>query len=70
MPVAALWLTNIVVQLFVITTYWSRDAFALMLNLTSAMALIPYLLVAGYGADARPARRDLRDAAAGARSAT
>ena len=48
-PVAALWLTNIVVQLIVITTYWSRDAFSLMLNLTSAMALIPFLLVAGYG---------------------
>ena len=47
-PAAALWMTNIVVQLFVITTYWSNDAFALMLNLTSAMALIPYLLVAGY----------------------
>jgi len=37
-----------VVQLFVISTYWSTDAFALMLNLTSAMSLIPYLLVAGY----------------------
>jgi arginine:ornithine antiporter/lysine permease len=42
-------MTNIVVQLIVITTYWSRDAFALMLNLTSAMSLIPYLLVAAYG---------------------
>ncbi|MGE5149920.1 MAG: hypothetical protein ACM3II_07345, partial [Rhodospirillaceae bacterium] len=30
-------------------TYWSRDAFALMLNLTSAMNLIPFLLVAAYG---------------------
>jgi arginine:ornithine antiporter/lysine permease len=48
-PAAALWLTNIVVQLFVITTYWSQDAFALMLNLTSAMSLIPYLLVAAFG---------------------
>ena len=48
-PVAALWATNIVVQLIVITTYWSRDAFALMLNLTSAMALIPFLFVAAYG---------------------
>lgn len=47
-PAAALWLTNIIVQLFVISTYWSQDAFALMLNLTSAMSLIPYLLVAGY----------------------
>jgi len=48
-PAAALWLTNGVVQLFIISTYWSRDAFALMLNLTSAMALIPFLLVAAYG---------------------
>ncbi|HEY9237073.1 MULTISPECIES: basic amino acid/polyamine antiporter [Phenylobacterium] len=48
-PAAALWMTNIVVQAFVISTYWSRDAFALMLSLTSSMALIPYLLVAAYG---------------------
>jgi len=47
-PSTALWATNIVVQLIVITTYWSRDAFALMLNLTSAMSLIPLLLVAGF----------------------
>jgi arginine:ornithine antiporter/lysine permease len=47
-PSAALWATNIVVQLFVISTYWSQDAFALMLNLTSVMALIPYLLVAAF----------------------
>jgi arginine:ornithine antiporter / lysine permease len=48
-PAAALWLTNIVVQLFVISTYWSSDAFSLMLNLTSVMALIPFFLVAAYG---------------------
>jgi arginine:ornithine antiporter / lysine permease len=48
-PSVALWLTNIIIQLFVITTYFSRDAFALMLNLTSAMSLIPYLFVAAYG---------------------
>ncbi len=48
-PAAALWLTNIIVQLFVISTYWSQDAFALMLNLTSAMSLIPYLFVAAFG---------------------
>lgn len=48
-PAAALWLTNGVVQLFVITTYFSRDAFTLMLSLTSSMSLIPFLLVAGYG---------------------
>jgi len=48
-PAAALLLTNIVVQLIVMSTYFSRDAFALMLNLTSAMSLIPYLFVASYG---------------------
>jgi arginine:ornithine antiporter/lysine permease len=48
-PAAALWLTNIVVQLFVISTYWSSDAFALMLSLTSVMSLIPFFLVAAYG---------------------
>jgi arginine:ornithine antiporter/lysine permease len=47
-PAAALWLTNILVQLFVISTYWSRDAFNLFLNLTSVMALIPFFLVALY----------------------
>ena len=46
---AAFWLTNIVVQLFIISTYWSQDAFSLMLNLTSVMSLIPYLFVAAYG---------------------
>jgi arginine:ornithine antiporter/lysine permease len=48
-PAAALWLTNIIVQLFIISTYWSQDAFTLMLNLTSVMSLIPYLFVASYG---------------------
>src|SRR5262245_19771351 len=48
-PAAALWLTNLVVQLFVISTYWSRDAFTLMLSLTSVMSLIPFFLVSLYG---------------------
>jgi len=48
-PVVAMWTTSIIIQLIVITTYWSRDAFSLMLNLTSATTLIPYLFVAAYG---------------------
>jgi arginine:ornithine antiporter / lysine permease len=48
-PSTALWLTNIIVQLIVISTYWSQDAFSLMINMTSSMTLIPYLLVAAYG---------------------
>jgi arginine:ornithine antiporter/lysine permease len=46
-----------VVQLFVISTYWSTDAFSLMINLTSSMALIPYFLVAAFGIKA--ARHDI-----------
>src|SRR5215472_161033 len=48
-PSTALWLTNIVIQLFLISTLFSQDAFMLALKLTGAMALIPYLLVAEYG---------------------
>ena len=48
-PANALWLTNIIVSLFVISTYWSQDAFNFMLDMTSVTALLPYLLVAGYG---------------------
>jgi arginine:ornithine antiporter/lysine permease len=48
-PAAALWLTNTVVQVFVISTYWSQDAFSFMLSMTSVMTLIPFFLVALYG---------------------
>jgi arginine:ornithine antiporter/lysine permease len=48
-PHVAMWVTSIIIQIIVITTYWSNDAFALMLNLTSATSLIPYLFVAAYG---------------------
>jgi arginine:ornithine antiporter/lysine permease len=44
-----MWVTSIIIQLIVITTYWSNDAFAPMLNLTSAASLIPCLFVAAYG---------------------
>lgn len=49
-PANALWLSNIFVSLFLISTYWSRDAFNLMLDLCSVTSLLPYLLVAAYGA--------------------
>jgi arginine:ornithine antiporter/lysine permease len=47
-PAAALWLTNITVQIFLVLTLFARYAFTLALELTSSMTLIPYLLVAGY----------------------
>ncbi|MEO4001696.1 basic amino acid/polyamine antiporter [Mesorhizobium sp. CAU 1732] len=47
-PANALWLTNIVVQAFLIVTPFAQYAFTLALELTSSMILVPYLLVAAY----------------------
>ena len=48
-PSNALWLTNVVVQSFLIVTLFAQYAFRMALELTSSMILIPYLLVAAYG---------------------
>ncbi len=48
-PSNALWLTNLVVQSFLIVTLFAQYAFRMALELTSSMILIPYLLVAAYG---------------------
>ncbi|GEP58235.1 basic amino acid/polyamine antiporter [Reyranella soli] len=48
-PAAALWLTNAVIQVFLILTWFADYAFTLALKMTSAMTLLPYLLVAAYG---------------------
>ena len=48
-PVAALWLTNGVIQVFLILTWFAEYAFTLALKMTSSMTLLPYLLVAAYG---------------------
>lgn len=48
-PSAALWMTNILVQVFLIVTLFTTYAFILALELTSALSLIPYLFVAAYG---------------------
>jgi arginine:ornithine antiporter/lysine permease len=48
-PSAALWLTNVVIQAFLLVTWFAEYAFTLALKMTSAMTLIPYLFVAAYG---------------------
>ncbi|MEH2487465.1 basic amino acid/polyamine antiporter [Bradyrhizobium sp. AZCC 2230] len=48
-PAAALWLTNCVIQAFLLVTSFADYAFTLALKMTSAMTLIPYFLVAAYG---------------------
>ncbi len=44
-----MWLTNSVIQLFLLVTWFAEYAFTLALKMTSSMTLIPYLLVAAYG---------------------
>jgi len=48
-PASALWLTNIVIQIFLLVSWFAEYAFTLALKMTSSMTLIPYLLVAAYG---------------------
>ena len=48
-PHVALWLSNGLIQFFLIVTWFAEQAFALALKMTSAMTLVPYLLVAAYG---------------------
>jgi arginine:ornithine antiporter/lysine permease len=47
-PVGALWLTNVVIQVFLLLTWFAEEAFTIALKMTSSMTLIPYLLVAAY----------------------
>ncbi|WP_028749757.1 basic amino acid/polyamine antiporter [Rhizobium mesoamericanum] len=48
-PANALWLTNILVQLFLIVTLFTQYAFTLAVAMTSSMILIPYFFVAAFG---------------------
>jgi arginine:ornithine antiporter/lysine permease len=47
-PTAALLSSTVLAQVFLVLTVFSGDAFTFALNLTSALVLIPFLLVAGY----------------------
>jgi arginine:ornithine antiporter/lysine permease len=47
-PFAALLLSTILVQVVLIVTLFSEDAFNFALDLTSALTLIPFLLAAAY----------------------
>ncbi|MGE6916555.1 basic amino acid/polyamine antiporter [Achromobacter kerstersii] len=48
-PAAALWLSNGIVQLFLIATVFTQDTFVLIKNMASSMSLVPYFFVAGFG---------------------
>jgi arginine:ornithine antiporter/lysine permease len=47
-PFNSLLLTTILVQVVLVITYFSEDAFNFALDLTSALSLVPFLLAAAY----------------------
>ena len=49
-PANALWLTNIMVQLFLVLTLVSKASYLALISLSTAMILVPYLFSALYGA--------------------
>lgn len=61
-PVGALTMSTLLVQVLLIVVLFANNAFDVALNLTSALALIPYFLTAGFGL--RVALTDARDGAA------
>ena len=48
-PANALWLTNAMVQLFLIITLFSKASYLALISLSTAMILLPYLFNAVYG---------------------
>jgi arginine:ornithine antiporter/lysine permease len=48
-PSGALWATNIMIQIILLISPFAEYAFLLVLKMTSAMTLVPYLLVGAYG---------------------
>ena len=47
-PAAALWLSNVLTQAFLIVTIFTDYAYTLALELTSSLCLVPYLLVGAF----------------------
>ncbi|WP_433168286.1 basic amino acid/polyamine antiporter [Kribbella sp. CA-247076] len=64
-PTAALLMTTILIQVVLVVTMFSEDAFNFALDLTSALSLIPFLLAAGYALKLAVTRETYTDAPAG-----
>ena len=48
-PANALWLTNGMVQVFLLVTLFSKASYLALISLSTAMILVPYLFSASYG---------------------
>lgn len=65
-PANALWLTNVMVQLFLVLTLVSKASYLALISLSTAMILVPYLFSPAYGVlvawqNKLAADRNLRD---------
>ena len=67
---AALLMTTVLVQVMLVVTLFSEDAFNFALDLTSALTLIPFLLAAGYALKLVATRETYDERAAGLRAAS
>ena len=57
MPSRPLWLTSASVQTFLLLTLWSRSTYLSLVNLGTAMILLPYTWAAGHARRSRSAAR-------------
>ncbi|MDQ0380672.1 basic amino acid/polyamine antiporter [Amycolatopsis thermophila] len=64
-PGPALLMTTLLIQVVLLITLFSEDAFAFALDLTSALSLIPFLLAAGYALKLAMTRETYREQPAG-----
>jgi arginine:ornithine antiporter / lysine permease len=64
-PSASLLLTTALIQVMLLVTLLSDDAFNFMLNMTAALSLIPFVLAAGYALKLTVTRETYEDAPAG-----
>lgn len=48
-PANALWLSNGMVQIFLVVTLFSKASYLALISLSTAMILVPYLFSAAYG---------------------
>ncbi len=48
-PANALWVTNALVQLFLLLTLWAKASYLALITLATSMILVPYLFSAAYG---------------------
>lgn len=69
-PAAALILSSALIQLVLLTTLWSEDAFTFTLKLCSALNLVPYMLAAAYALKLGITRETYRENPAGRRKQT